>query len=90
MVHILGVEILLFLTNKILIYKIINREIDILVFGCFTVVRCTIKEENMAKESKHRKEGRKKAQMTLKERRTKKHEKKQHKHEHHIDEHVIE
>lgn len=40
----------------------------------------------MSKESKHRKEDRKKASMTLKERRAKKHEKKMHKQEHRIDE----
>lgn len=39
----------------------------------------------MAKESKHRREDKKKPQMTLKERRAKKHEKKVHKHEHQID-----
>lgn len=41
----------------------------------------------MAKESKHRREDRKKPQMTLKERRAKKHEKKFHKyeHEHQVD-----
>ena len=38
----------------------------------------------MTKESKQQKEGRKKSQMTLKERRVKKHEKKQHKAEHQI------
>ncbi len=40
----------------------------------------------MSKESKHRREDRKKATMTLKERRAKKHEKKVHKNEHRIDE----
>ena len=40
----------------------------------------------MAKESKHRKDERKKPQLTLKERRAKKLEKKQHKHEHHVSE----
>ena len=44
----------------------------------------------MAKESKHRKDERKKPQLTLKERRAKKHEKKERKQEHFIDEHVIE
>jgi len=39
----------------------------------------------MAKESKHRREERKKPQMTLKERRAKKHEKKFHKPEHQMD-----
>lgn len=39
----------------------------------------------MAKESKHRREDKKKPQMTLKERRAKKHEKKFHKEEHQID-----
>ena len=39
----------------------------------------------MSKESKHRKEDRKKPQMTLKERRAKKHGKKQHKVEHQVD-----
>lgn len=43
----------------------------------------------MAKESKHRKEDKKKPQLSLKERRAKKHEKKQHKLEHHIDENPI-
>lgn len=38
----------------------------------------------MAKESKHRKDVRKKPSMTLKERRAKKHEKKLHKQEHQI------
>ena len=38
----------------------------------------------MAKESKHRKDIRKKPSMTLKERRAKKHEKKMQKEEHHI------
>ena len=36
----------------------------------------------MAKESKHRKDVRKKPSMTLKERRAKKHEKRMHKQEH--------
>ncbi len=44
----------------------------------------------MVKESKQRKEGRKKPQMTLKERRAKKHDKKQFKQEHQIDEHLTE
>ena len=44
----------------------------------------------MAKEAKHRKDQRKKATMTLKERRAKKHEKKQQKLHHEIDEHVYE
>ena len=44
----------------------------------------------MAKESKHRKDERKKATMTLKERRAKKHEKRQHKQEHRVDETVVE
>ena len=39
----------------------------------------------MAKESKHRKDVRKKPTMSLKERRIKKHEKRQQKHEHFID-----
>lgn len=43
----------------------------------------------MAKESKHRREDRKKPQMTLKERRAKKHEKKMHKQQHFIDEPVV-
>ncbi len=38
----------------------------------------------MAKESKHRKDVRKKPTMTLKERRAKKHDKKHHKEEHEI------
>lgn len=41
----------------------------------------------MAKESKHRKDERKKPSMTLKERRAKKHEKRLHKPEHRVDEH---
>ncbi len=44
----------------------------------------------MARETKHRKDQKKKPTMTLKERRAKKHEKKQHRFEHQIDEHVIE
>ncbi len=40
----------------------------------------------MSKESKHRREDRKKATMSLKERRAKKHEKKAQKQEHRIDE----
>lgn len=40
----------------------------------------------MSKESKHRREDRKKPTMSLKERRAKKHEKKSHKQEHRIDE----
>lgn len=44
----------------------------------------------MAKESKHRKDQRKKPLMTLKERRAKKHEKKQHKSEHLVDDLIIE
>lgn len=43
----------------------------------------------MSKESKHRREDRKKATMSLKERRAKKHEKKAHKQEHRIDENPI-
>lgn len=43
----------------------------------------------MAKESKHRKDQKKKPTMSLKERRVKKHEKKFHK-THFIDEHVVE
>lgn len=39
----------------------------------------------MSKESKHRREERKKPQMTLKERRAKKHEKKLHKEAHIVD-----
>jgi len=39
----------------------------------------------MSKESKHRREERKKPQMTLKERRSKKHEKKHPKEEHQIE-----
>lgn len=39
----------------------------------------------MAKESKHKKDVRKKPTMTLKERRNKKHEKRHHKIEHRID-----
>lgn len=39
----------------------------------------------MAKESKHRREDRKKPQLTLKERRAKKQEKRLYKPEHHID-----
>lgn len=39
----------------------------------------------MAKESKHRKDIRKKPALTLKEKRARKHEKKLHKSEHHID-----
>lgn len=38
----------------------------------------------MAKESKHRREDKKKPLMSLKERRAKKHEKKQHKDEHRV------
>lgn len=44
----------------------------------------------MAKESKHRKDERKKPTMSLKERRAKKHEKREQKHVHLVDEHVIE
>lgn len=48
----------------------------------------------MAKESKHRKDERKKPTMSLKERRAKKHAKREQKHEHQIDhnfdEHVVE
>jgi hypothetical protein len=44
----------------------------------------------MAKESKNRKEGKKKPLLSLKERRAKKAEKKQHRHEHPVDEFVIE
>ncbi len=43
----------------------------------------------MAKESKPRKNEKKKATMTLKERRAKKHEKYQARHEHHIDQEEI-
>lgn len=39
----------------------------------------------MSKEFKHRRDEKKKPQLTLKERRAKKHEKKAHKHEHMID-----
>lgn len=45
----------------------------------------TTKEENMARESKHRKDQRKKPSLTLKERRARKQEKKQHKVEHFIE-----
>ena len=44
----------------------------------------------MARESKHRKDQRKKPLMSLKERRAKKHEKKQHKPDHLIGENIIE
>jgi hypothetical protein len=44
----------------------------------------------MAKESKHRKDIRKKPTMTLKERRAKKHEKRHHRQEHIFDEPVVE
>lgn len=44
----------------------------------------------MSKESKHRKEDRKKPQLTLKERRARKQEKKHHKNEHQIDEAIHE
>jgi hypothetical protein len=44
----------------------------------------------MARESKHRKDQRKKPTMSLKERRAKKHEKKHHKPEHAIGENIIE
>lgn len=44
----------------------------------------------MVKESKHRKESKKKPTMSLKERRAKKHEKRQHKQEHRIDEPLAE
>lgn len=37
------------------------------------------------KESKHRKDAKKKPLLSLKERRLKKHEKKQHSHEHHVE-----
>jgi hypothetical protein len=44
----------------------------------------------MSKESKHRREERKKPTMSIKERRAKKNEKRQHKHEQHrIDDHPI-
>lgn len=43
----------------------------------------------MSKESKRRREDRKKPTMTLKERRAKKLEKKHQKTEHHVDENVI-
>jgi hypothetical protein len=43
-----------------------------------------ILEDFMAKESKHRRDERKKPSMSLKERRAKKHEKKRMKHEHQI------
>lgn len=39
----------------------------------------------MSKESKHRRDERKKPQMTLKEKREKKHQKRQHKQEHLIE-----
>lgn len=44
----------------------------------------------MVKESKHRKESKKKPTMSLKERRAKKHEKRQQKLEHRIDEPFVE
>lgn len=44
----------------------------------------------MAKESKQRRDQKKKPQMTLKERRLKKHEKKAQREQHHIDEHIDE
>ena len=44
----------------------------------------------MAKESKHRKDSRKKPTLSLKEKRAKKHEKKQHRFEHAVDESHIE
>lgn len=45
----------------------------------------------MSKETKHhRKDQKKKPQLSLKERRAKKHDKKQNKIEHHIDELIIE
>lgn len=44
----------------------------------------------MAKESRQRRDQRKKPTLSLKERRAKKHEKRQGKQEHHIDENVIE
>lgn len=43
----------------------------------------------MAKESKHRKDIRKKPTLSLKERRLKKHEKKQHKEGHNIEEGTV-
>lgn len=50
------------------------------------------KEDVMAKESKHRRDERKKPTLSLKEKRAKKHEKKRHKEEHHItgSEHIVE
>ncbi len=42
----------------------------------------------MSKESKHRRNEKKKPQFSLKERRAKKHEKHQAKQEHHIDQHL--
>lgn len=44
----------------------------------------------MAKDSKHRKESKKKPLMTLKERRAKKLEKKHQRDDHHIDDHILE
>ena len=44
----------------------------------------------MSKESKHRKEDRKKASLSLKERRAKKQEKRKGKSEHFIDDHPME
>jgi hypothetical protein len=44
----------------------------------------------MAKESKQRRNEKKKPTMSLKERRARKHEKRMHKEEHRIDEHVVE
>jgi hypothetical protein len=69
---------LLILTNKLFNYKI-KLTVEILK-----------KEVNMSRESKHRKDQRKKPSMTLKERRAKKHEKKQHKPEHLIGDIIIE
>lgn len=48
------------------------------------------KEVVMVKESRHRKDERKKPLMTLKERRAKKHEKRQQKFEHRVESHNIE
>jgi uncharacterized membrane protein len=59
-------------------------------FWLFIVVLMHNKGGNMTKESKHRREDKKKPQMTLKERRAKKHEKKYHKLDHQIDQSLIE
>lgn len=66
--------------------KILSNDfwlLDVVMLTQFCLVQ--IKEDNMTKESKHRREDRKKPQMTLKERRAKKHEKKHQKEAHSIE-----